>query len=256
MSSEATELQVVLTLPPAPLVLADSGFLTTLAAVEQEVASLKVSDPVTAQAAANLQIKLTSTGTALEKTRKELKQPFIEAGRQIDAAAKAPLDRIEAAKVKLKAELTAFDNEQRRLAYEAEQKRQAEIRRLETIAAAERAEAARKQAEIDAAARSAAVPTEDFDAPDPVPTATEKAIEAARIAPPAVVAKPTGITFKTTLTATVVDVSKLPDIYVERTPKLRAIQVTFCNGWREGQPIPEVPGVKFEVNRTTVSTGR
>lgn len=262
--STPTELHVVLDLPPAPLVLADSKFLAALAEVEANVASLAVTDAASAQAAANLQTRLTKAGSALEAARKQLKQPFIEAGRRIDAVAVEPANRIEAAKTRLKSALAAYDAEQQRIAREAEEARQRELRRLEAIRRAEEETARKRQAEIEEAARKAAAASaapildiEDDEPPAaPVKTETEKAIEAVKYAPPVVAARPAGITYKTTLVATVVDVNKLPDVFVEKIAKLRAIQSTFCTGWKEGATLPECAGVRFEVKREAVSTGR
>jgi hypothetical protein len=115
-------LHVAVTLPPAPYALATSGFLVTLAAVEAEIASIAITDAESAQQAATIQSRLTSAGSALEKQRKALKDPFLAAGKAIDAAAAEPAARIEAAKQAVKAKLTAFDAEQRRIAAEADRK--------------------------------------------------------------------------------------------------------------------------------------
>lgn len=257
-----TELQVPINLPPAPHVLANTSFLTTLAQVEEQVATLAITDAQSAQNAANLTARLTSAGNQLEKARKTLKQPFIEAGRAIDAAAEEPARRIEKAKTEVRAALAAYEAEQRRLAEEAERKRQAELRRLEEQRQKEEAEARKRQAEIDEAARkaAAAAKVEVLDLDDePVPapkTETQKQIDAIKFAPAPVAVKPVGVAFKTYLTFTVEDVRKLPDVFVERTAKMAAIRAAFRNGWKEGEPMPVCEGVKFEVKRDVVSTGK
>ena len=252
-------------LPPAPHVLADTAFLSTLAKVEEQVAQLNVTDATTAQLAAELQSRLTSAGNQLEKARKQLKQPFIEAGRAIDAAAEAPAQRIDAAKSALKSQLSAYDAMQRRIAEEKERERQRMLRELEAQRQREAEAQRKKEEEAAAIARKAAeaskVEVVEIDdepaAPEPVAkTETEKQIEALKYAPAPVVAAPVGITYRTTMTVTVIDVNQLPEMFIEKTPRLRAIQATFCAGWREGMPIPELPGVKFEVKREAVSTGR
>jgi len=265
----AAPLEVVLTLPPAPLTLATSGFLQTLATVEQDIAALTVSTPEQAQQAANIQSRLTTAGATLEKQRKALKQPFIDAGKAIDNAAAEPAARIEAAKGTVKRLLTNYDNEVRRKAEEAERARQAELRRLEEIARVEREAAEREAkriadelAEKTEAAQAAMPDVEIMEMDDDTPpppvqkTETEKAIEAIQHAPVVAAPRPVGITYRTTLVATVVDVNKLPDVFVERTPKLAAIKSTFCSGWSEGKPMPVCAGVEFKVERTPVSTGR
>lgn len=254
-------LSVPIQLAPAPYILADPAFLATLETVEQQAAAIKVTDAATAQAAAQLQVRLTNAGRDLERMRTELTAPFLAAQRKIADVARGPAGRIEAAKSTLKAQLTAYDAAERAKAAEAERVRQAELRRLEIIRLnEERAEAARK-AETDRlfaeiAAANKPVP-DDLDDPVPVvQTETEKAIEAIKYAPVAVAPKPSGITFRVSLAAVVVDVNALPVEFVTREPKLRALQATFCSGWREGQELPVVPGVRFEVKRTAVSTGR
>lgn len=257
----SSELIVPISLAPAPYILADPAFLTTLATVEQQAASLRVTDAASAQAAATLQIRLTTAGKDLEKMRQELTAPFLAAQRKIADVAREPAARIEAAKVSLRKQLTAYDEEQRRLAAEAERVRQTELRRLELVRQEEERKEAARLAEIqrradEAAAANREVPV-DFDAEVPAPkTETQKAIEAIKYAPVAVAPKPAGISFRVTLVAVVTDVALLPDAFVERTPKLAAIRATYCSGWKEGQALPVVPGVRFEVQRTAVSTGR
>lgn len=257
-----TELQVPINLPPAPHVLANTSFLTTLAQVEEQVATLAITDAQSAQNAANLTARPTSAGNQLEKARKALKQPFIEAGRAIGAAAEEPSRRIDKAKAAVRSALAAYEAEQRRLADEAEKKRQAELRRLEEQRQKEEAEAAKRQAEIDEAARKAAAASKvevlDID-DEPVPapkTETQKQIDAIKFAPAPVVTKPVGVAFKTFLTFVVEDVRKLPDVFVERSAKMAAIRAAFCNGWKEGEPMPVCDGVRFEVKRDVASTGK
>lgn len=256
-------LHVAVVLPPAPYALATSGFLSTLAQVEAEIAALKVTDGPSAQACANIQTRLTSAGSALEKQRKALKEPFIEAGRAIDRAAAAPGERIEAAKQQVKRLLTAYDNEQRRLQAEAERARLAEIARLQKIAddeaAAAKAEADRIAAEL--AAKAGVTPVaeewdEEVPAPPVVKTETQKAIETLTHAPAVVAPRPAGVAFRTVLVATVTDVNKLPDCFVVKTANLAAIRATFCSKWSEGQALPVLDGVKFEMDRQPVATGK
>ncbi len=254
-------LHVAVVLPPAPYAIATSGFLATLAAVETEIAGIKITDTESAQQAATIQSRLTSAGSALEKQRKALKDPFIEAGRAIDAAARGPSDRIEAAKNAVKAKLAAFDAEQRRIAAEAERARQEELRKLREKAEAEAAEARRKQAAADAEsarlAAESAVPVMDMDDDEPVaPTETAKALAALEQAPAVVAPKPVGVSIRVLLVATVEDVNKLPPEFVTKTANMAALQAKYCAGFKDGDPVPEVAGVRFEVSRAPVSTGR
>lgn len=265
MSTE--HLLVPLDLPPAPHVLASTGFLSTLNQVEEQIAALKVTDAPSAQLAASLQVRLTQAGTELEKTRVQLTAPYLAAQRKIADVARGPLDRITVAKNALKFALTNYDAEQRRKAAEAEKVRQAELARLEALRQEEirkeQAEQADAQRIADAALINAApVNLEDIldlteEAPTPPPkTEVQRALEVAQHAPAVVVQRPTGVTFKTTLVASVFDVNLLPESFIEKTPKLRAIQATFCTGWVEGRAIPVCPGVRFEVKREPVSSGR
>jgi len=275
-----TDLELILPAitPALPLVLADRKFLSTLATVEGQVAVLKITDAATQQLAADLQVRLTGAGAALEKERKKLKQPFIDKGAEIDAAARPVALRIDTAKAVIKKALTDFAIEQQRLAAIAEAARQAELRRLEAVRVTEEAAAAAKAAELAkqaarvlaereaaaAAARQANTPppAEAFDMGDDCPdepapkTETEKAIEAVRYSPAAVIAKPVGITMRTRLVLRVVDVAKVPDVFVVRTANEKAIAATYCTGWKKGQPLPVVPGCEFTVEETAVSTGR
>ncbi len=259
---------------PTPLRLATPGFIAQLVDVEQRIAALKITDAATAQEAATLQQRLTTAGKILEETRVKLNAPVLEQQRKINAIAKIPAERIERAKTALKTALTAFDNEQRRLAQEAERARQAELARLEKLRLAEEAEVARKAAELakqaaearakaEAAAKATgAPPIQEMDfgsaepAEPPPKTETEKAIEAVKFAPAVVTPKPSGIAWKVTLVPTVTDVKALPDLFQIRTANMAAIRATFCAGYREGEPIPTCPGCAFEVKREPVSTGR
>lgn len=256
-------LNVEIVLPEAPHTLATPGFLATLAEVEKQIASMAVADPASAQAAADLQSRLTRAGSDLEKQRKALKEPFIAAGRAIDEAASGPASRIEIAKGSIKRLLTAYDAEQRRIAAEAERKRQEELQRLREQQLREEAELRQKAAE---AARIAAElakaneepPMEFDDSPPPPDPAIETARRIAELqkAPAVVAPKPVGVVFRTTLLATVTDVSKLPDMFVTKTANVRAIAATFCSGYKEGQPLPVCAGVEFRVDKQPVSTGR
>jgi len=247
--------------PATPLVLCNAGFLNTLAQVEREVANIKV-DATTAQAAANLLTRLTSAGTVLEKARAELKAPFIAKGREIDEAARAPAGRIEAAKSGIKAKVAAFQQEQERLAREAEVARQKELQRLEAKRIAEE-RAAILIAEERAAALAAKVAPQDipeFDdgsEPEPAPkTETEKLIEKLQYAPAVAPVKPVGVAYRVALVIDKIEVDKLPDTFVTRTAKEAALRSTFCAGWRETDPIPECPGCTFRISKTIVSTGK
>lgn len=257
MSTPPQPLHVAVVLPPAPYSLATSGFLQTLAAVETEIASITITDTESAQAAANIQSRLTTAGSALEKQRKALKDPFIEAGRAIDAAARGPSDRIEAAKSAVKAKLAAYDAEQRKKAADAEAARQKELRDLRLKQEAEERERLRKQAEADRLAAESAVPVMDMDDDEPAqPTATEAKLAALESAPAVVAPRPAGVNFRVLLVATVTDVNALAPEFVTKTANMAALRAKYCAGFKDGDPLPVCAGVKFEISRTPVSTGR
>ena len=240
-----------------PLVLASPGFLQTLAKVEQDIASLQITDAASAQAAADLQSRLTTAAKTLDTQRKALNKPFEDQIKAINSAAKDPALRIESAKSDVSRMLTTFTVEQQRLQREAEAKRQAELKALQEQAAKEKAEADRIAAEAKAAVTTDAS-EEDWGAPTPVvvaPTETEKKIAAIAVPTVRVVA-PAGVAMRVTLEAIVEDIDKIPPMFIERTVKLRAIQSTYCVKYADGQPLPVCPGIKFEIKRSTVSTGR
>jgi hypothetical protein len=263
----------VLTAPSHDLILCSTGFLTQLREVEAQVTALKITDAQSAQHAANLLTRLTGAGKALDKQRLELNAPYEAQIRATNASAKEPAAKIETLKSALKTASVNYDREQARLAREAEAARQAEIRRLEAIAETERkaaAEKARMIAEeadrLRVEAEKAGLPLvsqeeddwgESEPAPEPPqPTEAEKALAAVKFAPVAAPAKVAGVKYKTTLVPHIEDVNKLPDIFVTKTAKIAAIRSTFCSGWVDGDGIPVVPGVRFEVQRTMESTGK
>jgi hypothetical protein len=121
--------------PPEPLVVCSPGFITQLAAVEHELASIEIKDDASLQRAAEIQNRITKAGKMLEETRAKLKAPFIAKGKEIDAAAKAPAERIEKLKEQCGAKLVAYRERTRVAAEKAELARQAELARLPSASA-------------------------------------------------------------------------------------------------------------------------
>jgi hypothetical protein len=250
---------------PSPLRLASPTFVASLREVEARIAALKVTDATTAQEAADLQGRLTKAGTMLESKRQELIAPVLDQQRKINALAKGPAERIEKAKQALKAQLTAYDNEQKAIAEKAERARQAELARLEKIrkqqeeeALAKAKEAARIAAENAARAPKAALELDDGDdeppPAEPAPkTEVEKQIEVVRHAPAVVAPKVQGLAWKVTLVPVVVDVNKVPDLFLVKTPNMQAIRSTFCTGWKENSALPECAGVQFEIKKEPIT---
>lgn len=256
--------------PPLPLVLADSVFLSALKQVEGQVATFKITDAQSAQAAADLQTRLTNAGSKLEKARVALVAPYLAQQRAINTAAEGPADRITAAKKTLSNLQTAWAVAEQQRARIAEQERQKQLAALEAQrvkeAEAEAARVAELQRQADEVAATAAkgVKIFDFDAedepepaPEPVqPTQTEERIAQLQAAPVVVAPRPVGVRLVVKLVAVVTDVDLLPNIFVKKEPKMSAIQTAYCAGYREGMPLPVCAGVRFEVSRTTESTGR
>lgn len=220
------ELSVALTIPNGPVVLCDAKFLHALAEVERSVAGLTVETPEQAQQAATYIQRLTTAAKRLDEDRKRVKDPFLNAGRLIDEAAKSPANRIDAAKRSVNGKLVAWQI--------AERKRQEEAERAHKAAE----EAAKKAAEE-------ATPGWDMDFSDAAPVAV--------VPPPA--AQPTGIRWVTKLVLTVEDVSKLPEEFVVRSANEKLLRERFTLGWSEEKGVPVVPGCSFKIDRSAVSKG-
>lgn len=87
----------------------------------------------------------------VEEGRQAAKAPALDIGRKIDAAAKEFSATLETEVNRLTGLLVGYETEQRRIAAEAEAKRQAEIRRQEAEARAAQAEIERKAREAEQA---------------------------------------------------------------------------------------------------------
>lgn len=265
--------------PTHSLIVADSKFLASLKTVESTVAAFKITDAVSLQAAADLQTRLTGAGGLLERTRVQLKAPYLALNKMIDAAAQPVQARIDLAKRALSVMQVNYSAEQRRLAEEAERNRQAELRRLEQIRLQEEAAAKKKADEIaeqvrlknEAATKLAeqariaglpvvqAVEEECWDAPEPVvvmKSETEVAIDRLKYAPVAAPVKAQGVREVVTLFPHLVDINLVPEPFITKTLKLAAIQATFCRSFKKGDKIPECSGIRFEVQESTVATGK
>jgi hypothetical protein len=265
--------------------LADEAFMGTLATYEAKVLELKIEDAASAQAAADLQRLVTDAGSALEAERIKLLAPFLAFQRSINATAKGPQGRIDVVKARLRAALGSWDQKERDRAAQIERDRQAEIRRLQVQKDEEERQARhRAQKILDAqrareeAARAPAVipggpaprvlgvtlppapaPRVLGIAPAPLPAApkteTQIALERLTHAPaPVVAAKPSGVRFITRLKFEVIDIAVLPEPFVTRIPNDKAIRDMYVKGYKDGDPVPECPGIKFITERTAEST--
>lgn len=262
--AKATALPVLVKaapLPPLPLVLVDASFAGHLATLGDQIKVLRIVGPEDAQTAAKLLTEVTLLEKQLEKCRKEAKQPFLDMGRNIDTAAKTPSTALDAMKTAVKSRMAAWDAEQRRIAAEAESARQAELARLEAEKQREEDEARRKAEELAKTLPAEDVLDFEFDESAPTEEAPkseiDKQIEAVKYAPAvAPAAAPAGITYRTYLRYAVTDVNALPEQFVTRSANMNAIREAFVVGYKDGDPVPTLPGVKFSVDRVPVSTGR
>ena len=236
-------------LPSIPVVLLDSKFTTALTELENSAKAIVISDKAGADAAGALLVRAQNADKALEDARQKVKRPFLEIGKAIDAAAKNESNRILKIKATIKSRIMDWNaKEQARLRAE-EEARQAEVRRLQQIQ-----EEARKRAEEEAA--KAAGPTIEIDLEiDDLPkTEIEKKIEDLQFGQKvATAAAPAGVHFRTNLVWTVEDINKVPDAFVTRQENRSAINRTFCVGWKDGDPVPQVPGLRFEINRQPIA---
>lgn len=196
----------------------------------------------------------------VEKGRTEVKAPVLALGRTIDATAEEFSAPLAVAQKRLQSILTEDAKEQARIAREAEEKRQAELRRQQAEAAAKQAEIDRQAREAEQArlaaeraereaktaeARAAAQEAARKAAEEASALAAQKEKEAAaakleqaellRAAPPAA-PKAAGTTVRTSWTFDVVDVHALykaaPDL-VELTVKRADVLALIRNGTRE-----------------------
>lgn len=204
----------------------------------------------------SLQTKIIAYNTEVQRIAAETEQR-----RQVEIARLKKIADAEAAAAAAKAKAEAD-----RIA--------AEIKKRDDEAAAE---AARKKKEEDDAAAAALAKGQpppkkaeelDFDelipepppeviTPPPAPpvkTDTQIALEKLVHQAPAAPVKIAGFRILRTLTAKVVDVMLLPEVFVERTAKMVDIRKTYCTGWKEGHPIPTLPGVEFSVEESAPAT--
>ena len=198
----------------------------------------------------------------VEASRQAIKAPVLELGRKIDGLAAAFVADITAEVKRLNTASDRYVSEERRLAMEAEFKRQAELRRVE----AERhkaeqdriaAEKAALQAQHDAATSFS--PEQEAQAKRDAELAQMARLEADRLAQeaearrrqlqaPVVVAKPAGVTVKDVWKHEVLDLHALyaaNPALVRMEPNVAAINEAIRLGARE------IPGLRIwsEVNQ-------
>jgi len=208
-----------------------------------------------------------------EDGRKLVKAPVLDLGKRIDAAAAEFVQTLEAQKARLNGMLVAYETEQRRIAMEAEVKRQAEIARQQKEAReaqekidreAREAEQARLKAERDAReatnAEARAKAQEEArkatEAQQQAAAAKAQQEEAAKLqqaeifrAPAPAVTRAAGASVQTPWTYEVVDIKALyaacPDL-VELSVKRSEVLALIRSGTRE------IPGLRI-FQKTKVS---
>lgn len=109
-----------------------------------------VNSPETNKEAVEAQKRLKEVDSAIERARKEAKEPFLEAGRRIDSAAQQLRDRIKPELVRVAGLISVyqtqlFDEEQRRI--KAQREEEARIQREREQAEREAREKAQREAE-------------------------------------------------------------------------------------------------------------
>jgi len=261
-------------LPATPLVLLESETVARVASLTTDAAAVTaLATPAEANHAGQLLREIAGLNRDIEKARVEVVAPFLDFQRRINAAAKTEQAKLDTAEKALRARLSAYQIEQERIQL-AEAKRQreeqerlaAEARRLEQERA--RIEAERIAAEKAAAAAQADVGDlvdieEDDGMADLAADVEQESIaeQQAKIAAQAtqlaqtravVAPKPQGISYRTTLKHTVTDIHRLPDNLTIVTANETEIRRLFITGWKEGDPIPTVPGLAFTVEKTAV----
>jgi hypothetical protein len=265
-----------------PVILIDGDIRAKIDSLVEDAGKLTIENAADAQRAAILLGEVHGIGKDIEKAREQAKAPFLQMGKKIDEAAKTETTKLQRAKDAVKVRLNTWDDHCRELARkEAERIAAEEAELARRAAAAEKArrdaeEAARKAAVEAEAARQAAeaadLPPPDEDE-DPMGAladeiaAEEAAAERARIAEASAklaaqrvaIVAPTKLaqtSFRVTLKHTVEDVQSLPSSLVIVTANEAEIRRLYCAGWKEGDPVPSVPGVRFTIDRQPIPTGR
>lgn len=143
------------------------GFLARVDALVGSAGRASAHDTETAGRCGELVKQITAAAKVIEDVRVATKEPFLEAGRSLDAAAKARSKPLLDAKASVTAMLNAFMREE-------EEKRRAEQRRIDDARRAQEAE----QRAREEAARAANQPAPE---PEPIYVAPEQTTEPTRI---------------------------------------------------------------------------
>jgi hypothetical protein len=264
-------LEVIGELPRLPLLVVGSDTLEQVAKLDEWLNTAPIANGEDATAFAQALTVATELSKAIEAQRTQAKAPFLDLGRRIDDAARPPLQKLTVIIASVRDRLRKWDEIQARLRAEEERRRQEELARLERER--QKAEAERLKLEEEARRKAEAVPDDlPYDA-ETAPAADDMSDVAAQAAVdraaelarqqtalqaqvPAVVAKPEGITYRTTLKFEVLSIGALPTQYVIRTVDESAIRRQFCTSFNERQPLPVLPGVRFYIDRQPIVSAR
>jgi len=230
--------------PPqaSPIVLLKGDVVARIDDIAATAEVMSVTDAESAQAAADFMRRATALGKEIESARTEANAPALALQRAINAAVKEPAAKLDAAKRTLQRKVGEWQAEQDRKRRETEVLRLKELARIE----AEKRKAEDEQRRREEEAREANLPPPP---PMPAPVAQEVVLPAV----PLVAQKIAGVRMRSTLTFEIVDASQLPEALTMRLPDAAKIRAQFCTLWREGDPIPDVPGLRFTVDRKAVS---
>lgn len=233
-------LLVPVSLPATPVVVIDAGFMGKVEALEASAQAMSA-EALDLPKAAGLLREITRAGADLEVLRQTVVRPLLEAKAAIDKAASQPQQRLEAAKKAVKGAILSHEAKER-ARLEAEHR--AEQERL-------RAEAKKKQEAAELAELLHEPDEETTEPPAPPAEPPDLAMEMPAAQP--VVVKARGMHFRTTLEFEVEDLDKVPVEFVRRTLDAEALRRAHVRPWRDGQPLPTVPGILFKTNRQPVA---
>ncbi len=244
MSTPAANADLAIVPPPqaSPIVLLKGDVVARIDDIAATAEFMSVTDAESAKAAADFMRSATALGNEIESARTEANAPALALQRAINAAVKEPAAKLDAAKRTLQRKVGEWQAEQDRKRRETEVLRLKELARIE----AEKRKAEDEQRRREEEAREANLPPPP---PMPAPVAQEVVLPAV----PLVAPKISGVRMRSTLVFEVVDSTQLPDSLTVRTPDSAKIRAQFCQLWREGDPIPDVPGLRFAVDRKAVS---
>jgi len=142
-------------------------------------ANMKIDDVFTLAVADDTKKDCANLLKAIEVERVRVKAPFLDVGKQIDAAAAGIVDKLTLAARALATNIIAFTREQERIRQEAETKARIERDRLEAIQRAETMRIEEENRKRSEEAKSKGVP-----APAPVMAPIAKLVMSAPVMPP------------------------------------------------------------------------